>query len=258
MSSDEFSKPTGRVFLKSDDRDVMHFMRRLHEVLDCTTEVLCHHLDRSFDGDAQYVPATLIFNPLVPDHAFWINLGNGYGKTMTKDALEELKRFERWLLKREFLDIPFDKQTKITTRLPILSGPLFYFVADAIQSVETNRLLSAIGLVIEHLEQCVSAEVGVGGDYRAFRTAMALRAIFETYSDLTARSGDKDGNPTGPFCKSLEEIFKIGGIKGGFRHFAAKAQKRPPCDPLLVYLKQELQDGPARVAAQKTSSFTAQ
>ncbi|MES0864523.1 hypothetical protein ABLN87_19400 [Ruegeria sp. SCPT10] len=257
MSWGEHSKPSGGLSLGSDEQDVMHFMLKLHQVLDDTTKALGRHLGRSFQGDVQYVPAALIFNPLVSDHALWINLGKGYGKTKTKDSLDLLKRFELWLRSCEFQELSNSRQKKIITRLPALSGPLFYFVSDAIRSKETGQLLSAVQLIIEHLEQCVASEIGRRGDYRAFRTAVALRAIFETYGDLSARSGDKHGAPTGPFCKCLEEIFEIGGITAGFRHYATEARDLPASDPLLIRFKRELIDGPARVAAQKRSSFTA-
>ena len=192
--------------LEIHQQQYLNFMSQFEPFLKAVTGVLSHHLDQNFEGNEEYVPAALIFNPLVADNVFWINGGKEYGKLHTKDAMTSLKRFERWLLKTDFVELPYAKQKKIIEGIPVYAGPLYFFVSEAVRSMETTQLLAATKFLVEHLEQCTEAEAGHRGNYRAFRTAVALRAIFETYSPVI-------GLCLAFFCSAMKAVdFLLNGI----------------------------------------------
>ncbi|MEM8974218.1 MAG: hypothetical protein AAGD43_19330 [Pseudomonadota bacterium] len=237
--------------LEIDRQSVLNFMSQYEPFLSSVTEILSKHLGRTFECGHEYVPAIVLFNPLVADHVFWIGTDKEYGKSKADDALQRLKRFERWLSKTDLHKLPDPKPRRIVEGVTILSGPLYFFVIEALRSLDTIQIRSAIRFLIEHQEQCLTAQAKRGGKYRAFRTAVALRAVFEVYSDIPITQGDKFGAPTGPFCKCLEELYEIGRVEGGFRHYAREAKKLSSGDSLLVSLKNELLTTPARVEARE-------
>ena len=235
--------------LEIHQQSFLNFMSHFEPFLLTVTQILGRNLGRDFDGSGQFVPAAILFDPLVADHVFWIDSNKEYGKSRADDALSRLRRFERWLSKTKFEDLPDSKKAKIVTGICRLSGPLYFFVTDAVRSLETIQLRSAIQFLVEHQEKCLLSQTGSGGKYRALRTAVALRAIFETHSDIPITEGDKHGAPSGVFCTCLEELFHVGRIEGGFRHYARKAKERSSDDPLLLRFVKELREAPLRVAA---------
>ena len=237
--------------LEFHEQSFLNFMSQFQPFLMTVTETLSRHLEIEFEGSGQLVPAVLLFNPFVADHVFWIGSDTEYGKSRADDALGRLRRFERWLSKAEFKDLPDGKQRKIIEGVTRLSGPLYFLIVDEVRSLKTIRLRSAIRYLIEHLEACLAAQSGQGGKFRAFRTALALRAIFEVHSDLAITDGEKYGAPAGPFCKCLEEVFRLGRIEGGFRHYTRRAKEVSSDDPLLLGFIEELREAPFRVASQE-------
>ncbi|MEL6376179.1 MAG: hypothetical protein AAFQ04_03140 [Pseudomonadota bacterium] len=235
--------------LTIDRQSILNFMSQYEPFLSSVTDVLSKHLDRQFEGSHEYVPATLLFNPFVADHVFWIGSSKEYGSRKADDALLRLKRFDRWLSNGRFEKMKKKKRKQIFDAVLLLSGPLYYLVLEAVRSADPAQIRSAINFLIKHQEQCLVAQAGQGGKYRAFRTAVALRAIFEVYSDVPITDGEKYGAPSGVFCKCLEELFNIGRIEGGFRHYARKAKGCQADDPLLTSFKNELRAAPARVTA---------
>jgi len=233
---------------------LLNFMSKLLPVLDATTSAISLHLDRDFEGDEKYVPAALIFNPLVSDHAVWTDLGKEYGRSKTKEAVEDLRRFDKWLQNRDFADLTDRRRRIINYGIKTYSGPLYPFIIDPRSSLKTPQIRASVQFLLEHLECCLSSETNYGGNFRAYRTAVALRVIFETYSDIPVTVGDNYGHPSGPFCKCLEEIFEIGGIDGGFRHYANRAKETPSSDTMLVDMKRQLIEVPLNVTL-KTSEF---
>jgi hypothetical protein len=93
-------------------------------------------------------------------------------------------------------------------------------------------------------EGCIEEEKAAGrGKVRAYRTAVALRAIFGVYADLEAKSGDWFSEPSGPFCTCLHGIYEIAKIDATFRYYATKAKDVPDDDEGLVWLKGQLLQG---------------
>jgi len=251
MSQDEPSSFDDVPELEFHEQSFLNFMSQYEPFLVTVTETLSRHLEREFEGSGQFVPAVLLFNPLVADHVFWIGSDAEYGKSRADDALARLVRFERWLSKTDLQDLPQGKQRKVIEGVTRLSGPLYLLIVDEVRSLETIRLRSAIRFLAEHFEASLAAQNGKGGKFRAFRTAVALRAIFEVHSDHAITEGDKYGAPTGSFCKCLEEVFGLGRIRGGFRHYTRKAKEVPPDDPLLLGFIEELLEAPFRVASKE-------
>jgi len=195
MSQDERSSFDDVPELQIHGQNFLNFMSQYEPFLLTVMETLSRHLEREFEGSGQFVPAVLLFNPLVADHVFWIGSDTEYGKSRADDALVRLGRFERWLSKTDLRDLPEGKQKKVIEGVIRLSGPLYFLIVDEVRSLETIRLRSAIRFLAEYLEACLAAQNGKGGKFRAYRTAVALRAIFEVHSDRAITEGDKYGAP---------------------------------------------------------------
>lgn len=251
MSQDELPSFDDVPELQIHEQSFLNFMAQYEPFLLTVTETLSRYLEREFEGSGQFVPAVLLFNPLVADHVFWIGSDTEYGKSRADDALGRLRRFERWLSKTDLLDLPEGKQRKVIEGVTRLSGPMYLLIIDEVRSLETIRFRSAIRFLAEHLETSLAAQNGKGGKFRAFRTAVALRAIFEVHSDRAITEGDKYGAPTGPFCKCLEEVFRLGRIEGGFRYYTRRAKEVSSDDPLLLGFIEELREAPFRVASKE-------
>lgn len=235
------------------DQSLLDFVESSGTVLLEITNCLSSFLGFDVQEEHGLVPAALIFNPLASDCAIWIDHGKAYGKARTKSAIEKLSEAKGWLESSNVEDLSEQQVTIVETRLRDHSGPLFHLVSDSMHSYNRVRILDSIDLLLDHLTECLRAEKGRGGNYRAFRTAVALRAIFETYGDLKVTAGDTaDGRPSGKFCACLERIFTLTSLSAGFRHYADKAKKLPSDAPLLKSMRQELIDVPMRIAA---SSF---
>ncbi|MEP2784648.1 MAG: hypothetical protein ABJO67_03755 [Pseudoruegeria sp.] len=231
------------------DQSYVDFAERASVTLSDLMSCISSTLGVEFEGSEKFVPAALIFNPLAADCGIWFDTKKAYGKARTSDAIERLSEVEVWLLGQEVEELTAMQLQRMTTRLRDDAGPLYFLISIAVLSGSRTAILDALELLLEHLRCCNEAEKTEGGNYRAFRTALALRAIFETYSDIEITAGDDaKGNPSGEFCSCLERVFEIVSLDVGFRHYARKAQERRDNDPMLNSMKQELIDVPIKIS----------
>lgn len=232
------------------DQSLVDFVESSGTVLLEITNCLSLFLEFDVQEKHGLVPAALIFNPLASDCAIWIDHGKAYGKARTKNAIEKLSEVKGWLENSNVEDLPEQQVAIVKTRLREHSGPLFHLVSDSVHSYSRVHILDSVDLLLDHLTDCVRTEKGHRGNYRAFRTAVALRAIFETYGNLKVTAGDTaDGLPSGKFSTCLEKIIMLTSLSTGFRHYADEAKKLSSDAALLKNMKRELIEVPMRIAA---------
>lgn len=225
-------------------------------------------LDLPIEGHEMLVAAAVIYNPYGKTGATWENLGKEYGATRSKEALILLDE-GREILQQIQVDegagnaIEANARDRVLYRIKEASGPIWSHVKGIVYSddIDIERILD---LLFCYHQGCIEEELGSRGKFRAYRTAVALRAVFEVYSTKAITAGDYNVKsdtttcmPSGDFCSCLEEIFSISKVDGGFRHFAKQAKDLAEDNELLCDLKSDLIQGALHISEhQEILSFT--
>jgi hypothetical protein len=100
-----------------------------------------------------------------------------------------------------------------------------------------------LSLACDYLEADIDKQKSESGNFRAIRIALALRVVFESYTNLPVTAGDDlKQNPTSVFGHCLKGIYKTCEIKAGFRHYGKKAQDANPSRGGLVEIRKTLSE----------------
>ena len=106
-----------------------------------------------------------------------------------------------------------------------------------------QALLHMLSVACEYLEADIDKQKSENGNFRAIRIALALRVVFESYTNLPVTAGDDfRQNPTSIFGYCLEGIYEKCEIKAGFRYFGQRAQNADATRAGLVQIRKTLSE----------------
>lgn len=223
------------------DQIISQAEQRIHYMHVC----LCNDLTSGIDfwmgtdlhSDWRHVPGKLICN--LYEDPILVTGGPGYKTGRSRKIIEHLKASRRLIL----------RSVKSEQKDPIASASDRAYALknlselNCIASVYLNQardrcddlvLINLIDHLLELYSEALKAKQ-FQGKFHALRTAVCLRAIFEHHSDVRVTTGkDENLNPTGRFCRCLEQVFDKLGIEAGFYHYAGEAANLSEDADLLV------------------------
>jgi len=196
----------------------VYYCRMLERITAC----LDARLGLELPDDVRLLPAVLLFNQF--DDPLWCDLGKGYGIGQTKQAIKALKEAKAILSSSEagqFHDIQsaFEKAYEAVVMLP---RPASLWLDSAYEighenfSAMINHLLEYYDIHLEQARQW-------GGNARAKRLAVRLRAITTSLTSHPVHVGDNPQVPNGVYVECLAELYEVIGIQVHFYRYASNA-----------------------------------
>lgn len=125
-----------------------------------------------------------------------------------------------------------------------LPRPASMYVNKALRIGDVSLLPEVLDELCE-LYEAYAAEQGYeSGNTRAYRTALVLRAVFETHSNFKVTAKNIDNVPNNEFCECLKDLFAVAGLDSKFYHFARRACNCPPTDAEFLEVKRLIETSP--------------
>lgn len=192
-----------------------YYARMLERITAC----LESRLGLKLSDDERLLPAVLLFNKY--DDPLWCDLGKGYGQGQTKKAIKALEKAREHLSR--------DRDGNDTCDADVLEEA-YEAVADlprpaSIWIDRANELgLDTFRGAIEYLHELYSIQLEEarqwGGNARAKRLAIRLRAIIEYFTSYPVNVGHNPEVPHGIYVECLAEIYDVIGIQVHFYRYA--------------------------------------
>jgi hypothetical protein len=198
-----------------------YYLRMLERITACLDTWMGSDLVNQQD----FVPAILLFEPVTDP--LWCDLGSGYGTGQTERAMKATKRAGRLFRKANRIQTSKPSEAKACREiardiLMDLPRPAAIWVGGVPEDdfAEFEMLADRLHLLYEgYLEE----QRDWGGNARAKRLAIRLRAIFEHYSITPVTAGNDPGTPVGLYATCLNEVFDVIGLDAHFYRYARLA-----------------------------------
>lgn len=219
----------------------IHYMHTC--IADDLTSIVDFWIGTSLRADWRRVPGQLIFN--LYEDPILVTGGPGYRVGRTKKIMKDLKASKKYLLRSDKLMIKDPKRSAddrnyASKRLSDLNCVASIYLRHMDVQVSNDAFVKLIDHLLTIYSVATSSQER-SGKFHAYRTAVALRVVFERFSSIPVTTGkDENLNPTGPFCRCLEEVFGHLSIEAGFFHYAGIASKLEDGDALLVEMRDAL------------------
>ncbi|MEM6889855.1 MAG: hypothetical protein AAF636_17185 [Pseudomonadota bacterium] len=206
----------------SDQNFDFFYVRMLERITACLEFRLSHR----FETDERLFPAVLVFNP--SEDPLWCDLRRGYGTGQTKHAVKLLEDAQRRLA-----TIPVRMKsnqkagiTEIYQGLADLPRPASLWLDNAYEEGREKFAQTVEYLLSLYTGQLEEARKW-GGNARAKRIAIRLRAITEFYTSHTVNVGRNSQFPHGTFVECLSEMYEVIGMQVHFYRYASLACSIP-------------------------------